>query len=540
MYTRLTLSKGLPIKSIPSPKPSDESLATVPPLVVNSLFSSKISHERAFSGNRRNLQEKMQSPSNQDDTALAFVLQPEVEVSELERVTRTVLGSFRKLRPRVFAAECNMGDELDKVITRNCAWFENLRKNKLRRGDRGIPRFNFLVEDHRRPGVATVFAMPQAALKSLYQGTHPKMPVFDYQASLNAEKATLSSTSRLCKIGDESDQLSELYHAVAPHVNQDLRVALLDERLYLSLLSHVMSLGIASYASSHCYDIILDPDSDPAEEFQINVDGRSALLYRKRRLSCLGSLIGDSAWILTSPTSNSDKFVVSTTVSDFADLWGPVWGIEAEGRPGVLSLFTERGELFPVDLSINDPIAYKEEVFCHWRRLTHGEHLNRKQEIQQLLNAEAPPKLFSLRSPLLIGMESTLQPDFSENLQCLREFEAALTKARSDKIISGSHDGRWKLDSRAMAISGGHFITIGATQTHRSVPASTQKDRIYAMIQSETKLPSIIPIMRLRVGLEISICTGNAERVSLWQALKVSCISSIQRWVENLLLMAKD
>ncbi|KAI9656761.1 MAG: hypothetical protein M1821_003400 [Bathelium mastoideum] len=389
--------------------------------------------------------------------------------------------------------------------------------------------FNFLIQDHRRPNVATVFTLSHETLRSLEQDTSQSEPLFIHEAIPEVEyeafspiKSTSSANAR--------NRLDELSRALIPLLDTSLELSPLGESSRLSFLNLVTSIGIASYAGSHCHDLAPHPAFEPAEELRICINGQPALVCRKRRLACLDGFVGGPVWIFTTPNSGSHSFMLSTSVSDFANLWGPLWGIETNDRPGLLCLFTERGELTQADLPNLEVLAQEGEIPCHWKRLSHREHLQRRKEIGESITSGISPKRFLSNTSLLIGMPSPPQPGFQENQSCSRDLGETMAKISFDATLAGSHGGGWELSSRAVTVTGGHFLTVGGTQTHRSVPASTHKDRIYTILQSARGPTSLFPALRLHVGLEISLCTGNAQRTSLWEALKLSCLTSFQSY----------
>ncbi|KAL9064443.1 MAG: hypothetical protein Q9157_007831 [Trypethelium eluteriae] len=437
---------------------------------------------------------------------LAFILQPDEELFQLETFTKDVLQQFKRSGPGLFAADCTLHRTeswfmaVSRLAERNYRAFNNLRKSASSKYSRVPHRLTFFVQDELRSKVAKTIFVTCDTLRALSQRAKFFLsdPTRDQVHRTELESFPASVT---LNVGNMSDRKLEHFY-------------------FLNLL---ISVGICSYAGSHSREITPNPAYESAEEIQILNHGRASFVWRKRRLLCLDSFIGGPTWLFMRHDSNSNGFVLSTTVSAFADLWGPVWGIEADNRPGLLSLFTERGEIVEVGLPTGKYLTREEEIPCHWRRLSHREHLIRREEIQASLHEEPPSNVFSANSLLLIGMPDSLRLGLQLNLGCPRDYERDIQQGNFDKVLAGSHGGGWELNTRAGTISGGHFVTFGATQTYRSAPASTQKDRIYAIVQSARSLAHVLAVVSLHVGLEISICTRNAQRISLWEALRISC-----------------
>ena len=469
--------------------------------------------EEASDGHvRKKSENEEQNPDTQSYDPLSFVLQPEEEILKLESVIRDVLKEFKRERQGVFVADCSQdsveGESVAyRVSKANIFAFNQLRI--VRKGDLKQQRFNFLVQELDRPQVAATFSVTLDTL----------------------DKILRSSWFRPSDLREsEYPRLAEPPHTGPALFMQTIMQAKSVSEI-ICFLSIAVSVGIASYANSHCHDISPDSALEPAEELHIRCGGKLSLVCRKRRLSCLDQFIGGPVWIFTNPASDSDNFILSTTVSEFADLWGPVWGIGSEVSAGMHNLFTERGEIVEVEPSQKNyhVVPRVGEIPCHWEKLTHLEYLERREVVEMLLGLWNSPRTFTASSSLVIGMAGAHSRGFRSNGRCPGHFNSALEQGYFDAGIAGSQRGGWELMSRGVTLNCGHFVTIGATQNHRSVPASTQKDRIYAIIQGARTLAFILPVLRLHVGLEISICTGNAKRISLWEALKASCIGPT-RW----------
>lgn len=76
------------------------------------------------------------------------------------------------------------------------------------------------------------------------------------------------------------------------------------------------------------------------------------------------------------------------------------------------------------------------------------------------------------------------------------------------------------MEGHEIQLLGGQYVIVGFVIKHKRNPGKTHK----ASLLSECLDPDtdFRPLLRLRIGLEVSACTGNAQRVALWDALRLS------------------
>ena len=391
---------------------------------------------------------------------------------------------------------------------------------------------NLLAQHPERQNVAATVSFNERGLKELHQRAvdlSPLPPPVKHQESSSATEIP-GSSRRLVTSSPAQDttpmnqDIDSNQILVSPKATESMR--------QIEWLSLLFSVAIASYAVSHHHDLFPEPAQEPAEEFQIFSQDKLSLSYRRQNLSCLNDFIGGPVWIVGPPLdSPSDNFHLSITVSEFAKLWGPVWGIEVNDHPRLVTLFTERGEIMQAESSETSMTIYaaEDEILCHWRRLTHREHLNRRREIEQAIQLGTPMNAFTANSLLLIGLPSSPSSGLNANLNCCKDSSQFIEQESFNLTVSGTHDQTWQPSTRSVTVTGGRFVTLGGTQTYTAVPASTLKDRIFSLIQGARGIYTVLSVLRLHVGLEMSVCTGNAARISLWETLKLCCVPQ-EKW----------
>ena len=86
--------------------------------------------------------------------------------------------------------------------------------------------------------------------------------------------------------------------------------------------------------------------------------------------------------------------------------------------------------------------------------------------------------------------------------------------------VVGTHGAYYVPDELQANFSGGQYFNIGVQRVWKRRPASTYR----TMLLEYCAKPHarMVPILQLRLGLEYSACSGNAQRVTLWEALKLA------------------
>jgi len=142
------------------------------------------------------------------------------------------------------------------------------------------------------------------------------------------------------------------------------------------------------------------------------------------------------------------------------------------------------------------------------------------------------PLPFDVNTTMLIGCDEGEQvigkkpwqtlPCFEANRHCqLSPREYRHVSKASQLVYLGISERSWRVDTKAMNISTGWSgSSLGASRTWKVRPATSWKASMLLYCAQPGR--NIEPLMNLRVGLEWSICTSNARRVSLLDALMLA------------------
>lgn len=324
----------------------------------------------------------------------------------------------------------------------------------------------------------------------------------------------------------------------------DLRDPERDEQI--KLFGVILALATSSYAGSHCRSLCERlPELEPESEGAL-MDIGHELSLRSCRFACLDKFIGGPVWVFGAGILQKDMLLAITT-EQFDDLWGPVTGLvepyssNAHEHTRTIALQTEGGVLSKMEARRGSLSTHENEIPTHWTPVQHG---------SRSLPGVPFDSSFHLKATLLIGFgELTEHPAchktpanatkcFNTNRDCkfdAKAYESSM-EARSFEYI-GTSTRQWVIDTKAVNIAAGWSgPSIGTTRTWKLRPATSWKAAMLQYCSQPGR--AIKPIMRLRVGLARSICTGNARRVSLFEALKLA-FPQEQETIKDLVRSAK-
>ncbi|KAF8846649.1 hypothetical protein BDZ45DRAFT_812167 [Acephala macrosclerotiorum] len=265
----------------------------------------------------------------------------------------------------------------------------------------------------------------------------------------------------------------------------------------LRTLVLMLDLAVVSYAGAHCSDTLsefLSPAGDvitllqPFEDCSDKLKECSVKL-RRCKLKCLDSFHrGRGAWVFSSPGCQpSLPLYLSATIDGFSDIWGPLWKMKDQDNP-------ERYTAYVVG----------NETFCHWicnQELEDGEHDIPGRESNLLYIP------FDGTEKLLIGASWHLNPRCSSPISA---FRTRLQEAGRLCMIGTSKPYHYN-DSNQYQLQVGYSGEILI--------------KLWAM-EPEIRDPRLLEDLH---GVEISMCTYNAQRVSLSQILRLGCMHHLLR-----------
>lgn len=313
---------------------------------------------------------------------------------------------------------------------------------------------------------------------------------------------------------------------------------------YVRILYTILSIGLISFSGSHVCRFDENLWGQQMEEISIGFNGYA---FQPRKLACLDDFIGGPAWVLSKsrtpaeileqplrPNEGYDQTLqetlkgpdgellmaweeqqepsqvemkVSFTVQDLQELWGPVslvGGTEDEG----LVIRTERGFIVPVPRKSQSSLY---GIECHWTTETPDCLSKERSDI---------PILFCNTSKILIGTSEKPEIGLAVNETCKSSIQLIQQQIAYRLQYPGTCKSRYTSEGFDVQLVGGQYATVGISKKYKRMPSRTLK----AMLIEDCLKPDtrLVPVLNLRVGLEVSACTGNAQRVTLWEALRLS------------------
>lgn len=272
---------------------------------------------------------------------------------------------------------------------------------------------------------------------------------------------------------------------------------------FSDLVSKVLSLGLVSFSGSHVCRFDLNMWGISVENIPLFEDYSFGL----RQLACLKNFVGGPAWVLgkNKPEQGQERLKVSLLVRDLQELWGPIWLLETANEGSIIR--TENG--FVVPLSREEQLdSSLDEIECHWCS-----------DITNYVTQVNPIRLTGT-SRVLIGTEPANQARLASNPSCKSQICQIEEHIHKQLQFAGTQNEYYTRDGHDFQLSGGQYLNIGAIIKYKRNPMRTMKISIIDACSAPGT--DIEALLKLKIGLEISACTGNARRVTLWDALRLS------------------
>jgi hypothetical protein len=288
-------------------------------------------------------------------------------------------------------------------------------------------------------------------------------------------------------------------------------------------LSLLADLGLVSYVGSHATRF--DKEYLGKEIPTIAVDtGDSGSLHfecRIRPLACLsGFLDGEQIWVFRCRVGGLEflppkdytraELSILAHIEEFADIWGPVWSMPADKAPpgSIRQYNVSKGVICRVDEA---PTQKGKPVRCHWYSW-------------RQFQMRRASRLLSLSKPLYLNADDLLLigTRFRDNLDCTYTLDQFEADYGHEMGVLGGECSVWEssLDSRNVSLSFSHVFGMSVSGTQKRRPQTSLKQLILAKWKTapQTANPGIL---NQYLGVQISHCTGNAQRVRIKDLLQM-------------------
>ena len=292
----------------------------------------------------------------------------------------------------------------------------------------------------------------------------------------------------------------------------------------LRLVVHTADLAVASYAGAHLdrFDEqylreeidaidVLSPFTSP-QNSQV-----PSIKLSRCQLQCLDSFHDSkSVWVFSSSYwEPPGHLFLSTKVEDFADIWGPLWKVnDAEKHNSCTRYVVGNGCIYKWKSQKGTPPLLKNETLCHWipnSTIEAGLDYSEKPVFPDIVD-----EAFDGNETLLIGAVAA----GCERLTIKRDCNFDLGGSRSEL----DQDGRVQMlgtvkehtykDSETYQLQAGHGgINVSAAKQYKRRGQSLKQAFVEAwMTTPDLRDPRLLQDFH---GLEVSMCTQNAQRIQL-------------------------
>ncbi|KAJ5287956.1 hypothetical protein N7478_003642 [Penicillium angulare] len=275
---------------------------------------------------------------------------------------------------------------------------------------------------------------------------------------------------------------------------------------YWQFMTTILSIGLVSFSGSHVCRFDENLWNSKMDKISVGY-GYS---FTPRPLACLKNFIGGPIWILGAdePNADSREMKISLTVEDLQELWGPIEIVG--GAPGLSPILrTETGYIIPLRRQDQSDPSLR-EIECHWQK-----HIP-----DYIINLQERPILLNSSSQILIGTDSLNPTGLTLNLNCSLEIKKLQSRIISQLKYYDTHKAHNTFDGIDLQATGGFNFSFGPVIKFKRNPMRKWKTTI--IYECKSQKIKLKPLLNLYVGLEVSACTGNAQRVTLWDALRLS------------------
>jgi hypothetical protein len=278
-----------------------------------------------------------------------------------------------------------------------------------------------------------------------------------------------------------------------------------------AMATRLLSFVVLSYSQAHAGDIWPFFLREPLQGVMlrgspVDTGSKFVILISYHSLACMGDLVNDKIVVmrtksLASPTSASPesgkRLVLVASIEDIVEAWGPGLLIsDPNARYGerVHAVRIGGGTIARASGPSGSLSSSRREMY-HWSRFQETNYDNLA--------------TFDIRVPIEIGGVSVQASCALDAQKCRRQSESYL-------INLGTEIDHWKLVERQLFFQGGQYVGLQVGNIYSKI-----KGRSLKTILLDTW--KIMPDFRLLLqpwGLQVSLCTGVAQRVSLKTLLK--------------------
>lgn len=299
----------------------------------------------------------------------------------------------------------------------------------------------------------------------------------------------------------------------------------------------LLDFAVLVHVSAQIEDIETDPTNERST-FEIptgmapNLSARIKL--QRFKTSCLDQFLNyQEVWVFyANNCSVIPPLYMSMSIAEFADIWGPVWEIR-DDQENTVQYDTGNGCIIPWQ---HDPAAHPElsqqEQLCHWvaKNTTPGALPLDGSDSHAVPTPDISPPPFTNKVKLLIGAPPRGRRHMKwSSCKCdIPTIEARLLGSNRLSPL-GANDSYSYIDSRGASLVGGKYLSAGATISIKREDGVRSKEFFLNSWEKQPEFRDLRDFSKLW-GVAVSLCTINAERVSLFELL---CTPTVKRYLKR-------
>ena len=355
-----------------------------------------------------------------------------------------------------------------------------------------------------------------------------KAPPITFSAKVTVEQVLEEPDNLLRSVPCCMDFLTTLGLVLASPSDDSINMPIL---AVLRLVVHTADLAVASYAGTHLdrFDEVYLGEKihaiDVLSPFTSlhNLQVPSIKLSRCQ-LQCLDSFHDSQpAWVFSSSHwEPRGHLFLSTKVEDFADIWGPLWKVfDAENHNSCTRYAVGNGCIYKWKSLKATPPLLENETLCHWiSNSTIEAGSDYSANTENPVFPDMIDEAFDGNETLLIGAVAAGCERLATNTDCNFDLDRRRSALKDDGRVQmlGTVKEHTYKDSETYQLQAGHGgITVGALKQYKRRGQSLKKALIELWVTTpEARDPRILQDF---YGLEVSLCTQNAQRIQLGRIL---------------------
>ena len=299
----------------------------------------------------------------------------------------------------------------------------------------------------------------------------------------------------------------------------------------MRLVVHTLDLAVASYAGAHLSrfdEEYLGKEIgklDIPSPFTSRHSSQVPCIKMSRcQLQCLDSFHNSQPlWVFSSSDwKPRGHLFLSTKIEDFADVWGPLWKVvDPEMNGSCTRYIVGNGSIYKYKSVEATPRLLENESLCHWISNTNLEAgSDHSQNTKKPMFPNILDESFHGNETLLVGAVAAGCEGLTTKTNCnfdLENSRSTLDHVGRVQMLGTVQEHTYK-DSETYQLQTGHSgVNISASKQYKRRGQSLKQ----AFVELWTTTPELRDPRLLEdfYGLEISLCTQNAQRVQLGRIL---------------------